>query len=238
MPVTGLVANALSWTLDELRAMPSASEIVTMSCISNPIGGPLISTTKWTGVPMSHILDLVLRADPSILLAYAWDDRPLLQKHGFPLRIHIPDLYGMKQPKWITGFEFVSDWAEGYWVRRGWSAIARVQTTSVIDTVAVSQTYESDGQTFIPIGGIVYTGARGVSRVQVRVDDGEWQDASLKAPLSDRTWQLWRYDWPYAAGRHTFVVRAIDGTGAEQTERQTPVRPDGATGYHQSIQSV
>ncbi|MCU0476965.1 MAG: molybdopterin-dependent oxidoreductase [Anaerolineae bacterium] len=224
--------------MDELRAMPSASEIVTMSCISNPIGGPLISTTKWTGVPMSHILDLVLRADPSILLAYAWDDRPLLQKHGFPLRIHIPDLYGMKQPKWITGFEFVSDWAEGYWVRRGWSAIARVQTTSVIDTVAVSQTYESDGQTFIPIGGIVYTGARGVSRVQVRVDDGEWQDASLKAPLSDRTWQLWRYDWPYAAGRHTFVVRAIDGTGAEQTERQTPVRPDGATGYHQSIQSV
>ncbi len=263
LPVSGLVENPAEWTLDDLRAMPAASALITMSCISNPIGGPLISTTKWTGVPMQHILELVkpteeaaalkitcadgfdeyiyldvLKNEPRILLAYAWDDRPLLQKHGFPLRIHIPDLYGMKQPKWITGFEFVDRWNEGYWVRRGWSDVARVQLTSVVDTVAVSERYEADGQTLIPVGGIAYAGARGISRVEIKVDDGEWQPAVLKQPLSERTWVLWRYDWPYAEGTHTFRVRAFDGAGREQTMREAPVRPDGATGYHLRRQTV
>lgn len=263
LPVIGLVENPVEWTLDELRAMPAVSQIVTMSCISNNIGGSLISTTKWTGIPMSHLLEQVkptadaqalkitcadgfdeyvrielLQSDPRIMLAYAWDDRPLLQKHGFPVRIHIPDLYGMKQPKWITQFEFVSRWDEGYWVRRGWSPTARVQSTAVIDTVASSATFERDGKTFVPLGGIAYAGARGISQVEVKVDDGEWQLATLKAPQSDRTWLLWRYDWEFVAGAHTFVVRCVDGTGQPQIEAQTPVRPDGATGYHQKFQNV
>lgn len=264
LPITGLVANLVEWTLDDLREMPSVSQIITMSCISNPVGGPLISTTKWTGVPMSYILEQVqpspdavalkitcadgfdeyvrldlLNSESRIMLAYAWDDRPLLQKHGFPVRIHIPDLYGMKQPKWITNFEFVSEWDEGYWVRRGWSAVARVQHTAVIDTIATTESYEVDGKRFVPIGGMAYAGARGISKVEVRIgDDGEWQEATLKEPLSDRTWFLWRYDWEYVAGAQRFYVRCIDGTGVEQVEASAPVRPDGATGYHQKFQIV
>jgi len=263
LPVNGLVETPVEWTLDELRAMPAVSQILTMGCISNNVGGGLISTTKWTGVPMSHLLEQIqikptatalkitcadgfdeyvkldlLQSDPRIMLAYAWDDRPLLQKHGFPVRIHIPDLFGMKQPKWITNFEFVDQWEEGYWVRRGWSATAQVQTTAVIDTVATTASFEADGKKYVPLGGIANAGARGISKVEVKVDDGEWQEAILKAPQSDRTWLLWRYDWEYAAGAHTFVVRCIDGSGADQTEAQNPVRPDGATGYHQKFQIV
>lgn len=263
LPVTGLVENTVEWTLDDLRAMPATSQIITMSCISNNVGGSLISTTKWTGVPMSYLLEQVkptsaaaalkitcadgfdeyvrielLQSDPRIMLAYAWDDRALLQKHGFPVRIHIPDLYGMKQPKWITNFEFVDNWEEGYWVRRGWSATARVQSTAVIDTVASTETYETDGKTFVPLGGIAFAGARGISKVEVKIDDGEWQEAILKAPQSDRTWLQWRYDWEYVAGAHNFIVRCVDGMGVEQIEAQAPVRPDGATGYHQKFQIV
>lgn len=263
LPVSGLVENPIEWTLDDLRAMPATSQIITMSCISNNVGGGLISTTKWTGVPMSYLLEQVkpisaavalkitcadgfdeyvrmelLQSDPRIMLAYAWDDRPLLQKHGFPVRIHIPDLYGMKQPKWITNFEFVDNWEEGYWVRRGWSPTARVQHTAVIDTVASTETFEMDGKTYVPLGGIAFAGARGISKVEVKIDEGEWQEAVLKAPQSDRTWLLWRYDWEFVAGAHTFTVRCVDGLGVDQTEAQTPVRPDGATGYHQKFQIV
>jgi len=263
LPVNGLVENPIAWTLDDLRAMPALSQFITMSCISNNVGGGLISTTKWTGVPMSYLLEQVkpkagavalkitcadgfdeyvrldlLQSDPRIMLAYAWDDRALLQKHGFPVRIHIPDLYGMKQPKWITNFEFVEQWEEGYWVRRGWSATARVQHTAVIDTVATTESFEVDGKKFIPLGGIAFAGARGISSVEVKVDEGEWQPAMLKVPQSDRTWLLWRYDWEYVAGSHQFTVRCVDGLGTAQTEAQNPVRPDGATGYNQKFQIV
>jgi DMSO/TMAO reductase YedYZ molybdopterin-dependent catalytic subunit len=262
--INGLVGTAAAFTLDELRAMPSQSEILTMSCISNPVGGDLISTIKWTGVPMQHILDLVqpepgaaylkitcadgfdeyvdvdkLKDDPRIMLAYAWDDRPLLQKHGFPIRIHIPNLFGMKQPKWITNMEFVRDWEEGYWVRRGWSADAVIQQASVIDTVATTNTYEQDGVTYVPIGGMAFAGDRGIQAVELSIDNGDWIDVTdRKAPISDRTWILWRYDWAYASGAHNFRVRSIDGKGVAQVESVAPARPDGATGLYRIARIV
>jgi DMSO/TMAO reductase YedYZ molybdopterin-dependent catalytic subunit len=244
-------------TLDEIRAYPATDAYITMSCISNPIGGDLISTTRWTGVSLQRLLadmdippsaaylkiisgdgfdetvslDLIA-ADERIMLAYDWDGQPLTAEHGFPLRIHIPDLYGMKQPKWITKIEFISSDEDGYWVRRGWDKVARVRTTSVIDTVYTDALVENPDSTIIPIGGIAWAGARGISAVEVRVDGGEWMPAQVRAPISDRTWQLWRFDWAFSEGSHTFEVRAFEADGTPQIEARTGVRPSGATGIH------
>ncbi len=264
LKISGFVENPLELSLEQLMTdFESVSHFVTLSCISNRIAGSLISTTKWTGVPMRQILDLVkptanavamritsadgfdeyllldlVAQDDRIMLAYTWDDQPLKEKHGFPLRVWIPDRYGMKQPKWITDIEFVDAWAEGYWVRRGWSKEAIVRTTSVIDTVALDDIYESNGQLMVPIGGIAYSGARGISKVQVRVDGGDWQDARLRSPLSDTTWVIWRYDWPFDEGAHQFEVRCQEGDGTPQIEVTNPNRPDGATGIHSRIETV
>lgn len=257
LPIIGQVANEVAWSMDEIRAMPSRSDFITMSCISNRVGGSLISTTKWTGVSMQYILDQVkpgpsaralritgadsfdeyvdldlIRQDERIMLAYAFDDKPLPQRNGYPLRIHIPNHYGMKQTKWISKIEVVDELGEGYWVRRGWSRDAIVRATSVIDTVATSAIYEKDGMKYVPIGGIAWAGARGIKEVQVRVDSGDWQAAQLRSAMSDRTWNLWRFDWPYSEGSHTFEVRCIETDGTPQIEQIADVRPDGATGIH------
>ncbi|GAB4515751.1 MAG: molybdopterin-dependent oxidoreductase [Anaerolineae bacterium] len=262
--VEGLVAAPIALTLADLRDnYEPVDRFVTLSCISNRIAGDLISTTRWTGVPLvrlvedwnldpaaTHLkitgadnfdefvsLDLI-REDERVMLTYAWDGRPLPRANGFPLRIYIPDRYGMKQPKWITTIEAVEEWGQGYWVRRGWSRDAMVRTTSVIDTVAVDHAIERDGQTFIPIGGIAYSGAKGISKVEVRVDEGEWQEAQLRDPLSPTTWVLWRYEWPFEAGVHSFFVRTYDAAGELQIAEENPVRPDGATGIHDVRQNI
>ena len=177
------------------------------------------------------MLDL-LRDDERIMFAYEWDDQPLKQKHGFPLRIYIPDRYGMKQPKWIKSIEFVDAWAEGYWVRRSWSKDAIVNTTSVVDTVAADSILKDDEGYVVPIGGIAYAGAKQISRVEVSVDGGDWQSAQLRQPLSELTWVFWRYNWRFQEGDHKFEVRAYDAAGEMQSLESRGTRPDGATGVH------
>lgn len=259
LPVTGMVERELSLTLDDLHNnYEPMHQYITLSCISNGIGGDLISTTRWTGVSVQKILrdagvktgakylelqsidgfyemvDLsTIAEDPRIMFTYAWDGVPLLPEHGYPLRIYIPDRYGMKQPKWIVNAALVSIYKEGYWVQRGWDEAALVKATSVIDTVAVDDAYTSTGgDKMIPMGGIAYAGARGISEVEVRVDNGAWIKAQLRTPLSDTTWVIWRYDWPFRAGEHIFYVRCRDGTGRPQIERRADTFPSGATGIH------
>jgi hypothetical protein len=158
---------------------------------------------------------------------------PLPVEHGFPLRIYIPDLYGMKQPKWIESIEATDRWEPGYWVVRGWDEVARMKATSVIDTVGTDMNIiRADRGTPVPIGGIAHAGARGISRVEVRVDDDPWQKATLRTPLSELTWVLWRYDWPFQPGRHTFAVRCYDGSDTPQIVTPAPPEPSGATGLH------
>lgn len=264
LPIHGLVDNPLDLSLSDIQnSYESIEQYVTLACISNQLGGDLTSTTKWTGVSFQKLLadaqlqpdarylritsadgfdetvDInLINQDERIMLTYLWDDQPLPQRNGFPLRIYIPDRYGMKQPKWITDIEVVAEYQEGYWVRRGWDEVARMNTTSVIDTVAVDSVYEADGQMFVPVGGIAHAGARGISKVEVKVDDGEWIEADLRAPLSETTWVIWRYDWPFAEGDHTFYVRAYEGDGALQVETFAPVRPSGATGIHSRSASL
>jgi hypothetical protein len=118
----------------------------------------------------------------------------------------------MKQPKWILGLDAIARWEPGYWVTRGWSKDGRVSTMSAIDVAIVSR---RDAVT-IEAGGIAFGGARGISTVEVRVDEGQWHAARLRRPLSDLTWVIWRADVPVGAGQHVVAVRALDGAGEPQ----------------------
>lgn len=257
----GLVERPLELTLADLRTRyEPVHRFITLACISNPVAGDLIGTTRWTGVSVQRLLEDVrprpeathlrirsvddfhevvalddIRADPRIMLTYAWDGLPLPAEHGFPLRIYIPDRYGMKQPKWIESIEAVGQDEPGYWVQRGWDREARMRATSVIDVVASNMMIIEPGMAeqepmVVPVGGIAHAGARGISRVEVRVDDGPWQATRLREPLSDLTWVLWRFDWPFKPGAHTFTVRCFEGDGTPQIAERSPVRPSGATG--------
>src|SRR5208282_226813 len=122
-------------------------------------------------------------------------------------------------------------WEAGYWVARGWDKTARMKAASVIDTVGANiAAADSVSAAVISVGGIAHAGARGVSKVEIRVDDGAWLPAQLRAPLSGLTWVLWRYDWPFQAGQHTFTVRCFEGDGTPQIETKSSPRPGGATG--------
>ncbi len=173
--------------------------------------------------------------DPRTLLVYGMNGETLPSVHGYPLRIYIPNHYGMKQPKWIVSIEATAQDGPGYWVDRGWSATAHPQIVSVIDTVA--KDYIANGH--VPIGGIAWAGDRGIKKVEVQVDGGAWVEAVLRTPpLSPLTWVQWRLDWPVVRGTHTFRVRATDGTGALQIEQPTDTYPNGATGYHSVTMTI
>jgi DMSO/TMAO reductase YedYZ molybdopterin-dependent catalytic subunit len=258
LKVGGLVENPIELTLEQIRAYEPLHQFVTLACVSNPIAGSLIGTTRWTGVSCQRLLrDLrlkrnathlklssadgfhevvaleTIRADERVMLAYDWDGVPLTTKHGFPLRIYVPDLYGMKQPKWLQSIEAMDHWEPGYWVKRGWDRTARMKATSVIDTVSVDMMIaQADQKTRIPVGGIAHAGARGISKVEVRVDDGPWNEARLRTPLSGTTWVVWRYDWPFRPGNHTFTVRCSDGRAAAQITELAPPHPSGSSGLH------
>ncbi len=258
LPITGLVDNPLMLTIDDFRDnYEPRDQYVTLTCISGRVGTGLISTTMWTGASVQDVLadaglqdsarylfitsgdgfhetvDLdLIAADPRIMFCYSWDGNTLPTGHGFPLRIWIPDRYGMKQPKWISAIEVIDEYREGYWVKRNWDEVAQVKATSVIDTVAVDHIIEDGSQRLVPIGGIAYSGDRGLSKVEVRVDGGAWQEAQLRSPLSETTWVIWRYEWPFEAGDHTFEVRCAEADGTPQIETDKSSRPDGSSGIH------
>jgi DMSO/TMAO reductase YedYZ molybdopterin-dependent catalytic subunit len=256
LKIFGLVEKPLTLTLEDLKSYEPMHQFITLSCISNPVGGDLIGTQRWTGVSLQSLLPSwglkpgathlkmrsadqffevvsveAIRADPRIMLTYAWDGVPLAWEHGFPLRIYIPDIYGMKQPKWIESIEATDHWEPGYWVERGWSKLAEMHATSVIDTVGADMTMISaDHRKLVPIGGFAHAGARGISKVEVQVDSGSWERAELRTPLSQSTWVIWLYHWPYQSGRHIFTVRCYEGNGTPQVVTPMPPEPNGATG--------
>ena len=224
LAIGGLVDRALVLTLADLHALEPMHQFATLCCISNPPGGDLISTTRWTGVSLQRLLPRLglvpsathlkitsadgffetialdtIRADARAMLAYAWDGVALPLEHGFPLRLYVPDLYGMKQPKWIVGIEAISRWEPGYWVSRGWDKEGHVLTIADIDAVVRHGDVAE-------VGGMAYAGSRGVSKVEVRGDDGQWHEARLREPLSDTTWVMWRVELPVSV---RYVARAV-----------------------------
>jgi DMSO/TMAO reductase YedYZ molybdopterin-dependent catalytic subunit len=255
---SGLMAKPLAWTLDDIRSRPAMHQFITLSCISNEVGGDLIGTTRWTGVSLKQLLPELgllpsathlkirsadgfyevvaldtIRGDDRVMLTYAWDGLPLAAGHGFPLRIYIPDRYGMKQPKWIESIEAIDRWEPGFWVARGWDREARMKATSAIDAIATDMMIGQPGADLrVPIGGFAHAGVRGISRVEIRVDGGPWQEAELRTPLSGQTWVMWRHDWPLQRGKHTFTVRCFERDGTPQIAEEAPPEPGGATGLY------
>ncbi len=252
LQVAGLFSQPRPLTQADLMGYPAVLQTMTISCISNPIGGDLIGTSTWVGARLRDVLaDLGLRPeaqqlaimaadgfyesvtmadmrDPRTLLVYGMNGATLPIEHGFPLRIYIPNHYGMKQPKWITRIEAIEHAGPGYWVERGWSMDARPQIIAIIDTVT-----RAADTSLVTVGGIAWAGDRGIQQVEIQVDDGAWSAATLRLPpLSPLTWVQWRVDVPVPSGRHTFRVRATDGTGTIQIGATSDPAPNGATGFH------
>jgi DMSO/TMAO reductase YedYZ molybdopterin-dependent catalytic subunit len=254
LQIAGLVTNPYSLTFDEIRAMPAITDYRTLTCISNEIGGDLISNAAWKGVRLKDLLeragvrsdavDLMIGASdgytesfpiakaltPDVLAVYEMNGARLPDEHGFPLRLLVPDIYGMKNVKWVNRLEPVSSDFKGFWEEQGWSDIAKIKTMSRFD-------YPRD-RDILPTGrnqagGVSFAGARGIQKVEVTVDGGKtWTTATLRKALGQYTWVLWTAEVDLSEGQHTLMVRATDGAGQTQTDRPAPPLPDGASGWH------
>lgn len=249
----GMVDSPYSITLKDLQAMPSSERTETLACISNPVGGTLIGNAAWKGVsfadllnkakPKSGVVDVVVRgadgyADSFPLevalkndcfLAYQMNGQPLTTKHGFPARLLVPNIYGMKNCKWITEVELVNSDFKGYWESQGWDDVADYNTLSRID----SPSSGSIAAKPVYVGGIAFAGNRGVKKVEVTTDGGKtWNEAQIRVVPGKYAWVQWTFPWNPKAGTYNLQVRATDGTGALQTAQQADTYPNGADGYH------
>jgi DMSO/TMAO reductase YedYZ molybdopterin-dependent catalytic subunit len=253
LKIMGRVEKEVTLTLADLQALPSVTRPSTLMCISNEVGGNLIGTSEWTGVKLKDLLvlagvkegatELILKAADNYsdsfkidaamrdgtIVAYLQNGEPLSVDHGFPARILVPGIYGMKNVKWVVEIELSDQEYQGYWQTRGWSDSAEVQTLSRVDTREATRL--EDGSS--AIGGIAFAGIRGISKVEVSLDDGlTWNEATLKPAMNELSWNLWTYQWQAESGKYDVQVRATDGTGQLQDPEARPSLPDGATGYH------
>lgn len=257
LEVSGMVDNPLSITFDELIAIDMVEEPITMQCVSNEVGGDLIGTAMWRGVPLSDILSragvhpdatqIVGRSvdgftagfptktaldGRSALVVVGMNGEPLPASHGFPARLVIAGLYGyVSATKWLREIQLtrLEDF-DGYWISRGWAKEGPIKTQSRIDVPRRGASVASGP---VVIAGVAWAPTRGIQRVEVRVDSGEWTEAQLGEFASDNTWVQWMSRWDATRGDHVISVRATDATGEVQTEERSAADPDGATGHHQ-----
>ncbi|GAA3339738.1 sulfite oxidase [Amorphoplanes nipponensis] len=254
--IHGMVGREVELSFDDLLRRPLIERDVTLNCVSNEVGGPYIGTARWLGVPLAPLLrelgvdpgadQLVARSVEGMtigtpvatvldgrdaMLCVGMNGEPLPLVHGFPVRMLTPGLYGYAGAcKWLTEIELTTfaDF-DAYWVRRGWGARGPVKTASRIDRPAPFAKLAAGRLT---VAGVAWAQGRGITSVEVRVDDRAWAKAELLPAPSTDTWVQWRYDWAATAGLHTLSVRATDGTGAVQVEQRATPFPDGATGWH------
>ena len=260
LSIEGLVATPATYDYPQLlaRSDPSdpdhADEIVTLECVSNEVGGNLISNARWQGVRLAALLQsagLDPAADiwivftcadgytaaiprdralnPNTIVAVLMNDAPLATTHGFPARIIVPGLYGMFHAKWLTKIEAVKGEYRGFWQQKGWTNQGQIHTTAIIAT-------PSDGTVvngLVHLGGVAFAGDRGISLVEVSTDGGStWNAATLNPAPSNLTWVLWTYDWtPRRSGSFRIVARAVDGTGGSEDSNPAPPFPNGSSGY-------
>jgi len=256
MSLHGRVDNPLTLTYEDLLGMPSIERYVTLSCVSNDIGGDLIGTQKFQGVRLSDLLDKVgvhsdaslilgesvdnftagfptdfLKQSPDAMVAYAMNGAALPTEHGFPARLVVPGLYGyVSATKWLSGIKLTTlNDDPPYWVTKGWLADGVIQGASRIDVPRQGTTAKAGT---VGIGGRAWTEIGGVKSVEVKIDEGQWHPATLAAPIAANTWRLWSYAWAAEAGDHTIAVRMTNDNGTVQTDVQHGVYPGAASGLH------
>jgi DMSO/TMAO reductase YedYZ molybdopterin-dependent catalytic subunit len=258
LTISGLVDTPITINYDELLDRELVEVPITLTCVSNEIGGGLMGTAMWGGIRLDDLLDeagirpsatqIVGRSvdgytcgfpvaaldGRDALVAVAMNGEPLPLEHGFPARLIVPGLYGyVSATKWLTEIELTTfEDFDQYWVPRGWDANGPIKVQSRIDTPRALETIDA-GQ--VAIGGTAWAQTRGIDRVEVRIDDGAWQDAALADELNDVTWRQWHLAWDATPGRHTITVRATDREGTTQVEERTTPMPNGATGWHQTV---
>jgi len=237
-----------------VAAAPAVEQYQTLECISNEVGGDLIGNARWTGVRVRDILRLAgvrpeartiiwrsadgyseavsidVAMDAAALLAFGMNGAPLPPQHGAPVRVLLPNRYGMKQPKWLISIVVAGREVDGDHARRGWSTQAVVKPASAFVAAARA---ESGGDA-VWLGGWAFAGSRGVARVELSDDGGtSWTPAAVKESLGANCWQFWQATWtPRAPGEYRLLVRALDGAGELQPARFRRA-PDGAEGYHE-----
>ena len=256
MRITGMVDNEIELSFDDLLAMDQIEETITLSCVSNQVGGNLVGNAVWTGVPLATLLDMAgiqegadqlasrsvdgwtcgfpteiaLDGRPA-MVALTMNGEPLPVDHGFPARLVVPGLYGyVSATKWLSEIELTTwEGFDGYWIPRGWGKEGPIKTQSRIDV-------PRSGQRIPPgpaaIAGVAWAPHKGIERVEVSIDDGPWMEADLSNELSDNAWRQWMIEWDAVPGEHDVKVRATDSTGETQTDMIVPPAPDGATGHH------
>ncbi|HET7900769.1 MAG TPA: molybdopterin-dependent oxidoreductase [Candidatus Nanopelagicales bacterium] len=256
LSIDGRVDSPLTLTWAQLLARPSIERDITLCCVSNPVGGPLVSTARWQGVRLTDLLDdarvhddaslvlgrssdgfsagfprELLRDGRDAMVAYAMNGEPLPLEHGFPARLVVPGLYGyVSATKWLTRISLTTiEDDTPFWVARQWQADGRIQSASRIDV-------PRDGDTVAPgkavIAGRAWHQHRGVGSVQVSVDGGQWRDAALADSLGVDAWRLWSLPWDATDGPHQLRVRMLDTDGTPQNEDVHDVFPGASSGLH------
>ncbi|MEA2827531.1 MAG: hypothetical protein QOG43_1970 [Actinomycetota bacterium] len=257
LQVTGMVDAPFELTYDELLALPLVERHITLSCVSNQVGGSLVGSAKWLGVRLADLLaragvqagatQLVGRSvdrftvgfpvgvatdGRDALVAVGMNGEPLPTAHGFPARLVVPGLYGyVSATKWLKEIELTTfDAFDSYWVQRNWAREGPIKVESRIDVPRDYGRVQSGPQT---VAGVAWAPHRGIGRVEVRVDQGPWQEAALGPVLGDDSWRQWSWPWTATAGKHDLTVRATTTDGEVQTATKHSPFPDGATGHHQ-----
>ncbi|MER5412822.1 molybdopterin-dependent oxidoreductase [Streptomyces virginiae] len=255
------VTRPRSYTYQELLRRPLIERDITLTCVSNEVGGPYVGSARWLGVRLADLLEeagvtppsrggradqLVARSVDGMtlgspvedvmdgrdaLLALGMNGEPLPFDHGFPVRMVVPGLYGyVSACKWIQDIELTTfDSYDPYWVKRGWARRAPIKTQARIDT---PKPFARTTAGTVTVAGVAWAQHRGIQRVEVRVDDGPWQEAELAEQATTDTWRQWSFPWKTTPGGHNLTVRATDGTGQVQTDRRARTIPDGASGRH------
>ncbi|MDQ6900723.1 MAG: molybdopterin-dependent oxidoreductase, partial [Candidatus Dormibacteraeota bacterium] len=254
--IDGQVDRPLSLTLSDLHALPQVESIATLECISNGVGGSLMSTARWEGPTLLEVLaaagatgnpshaelsaidgyydsvQVEELATPGAILALRMNGEPLPDRHGYPARIVLPGRYGEKQMKWLTRIQLTDKPRTGFYQRQGWSEVGTVRTWSRFDNLKDGQRLPA-GRDYV-VSGHAFAGSRGVAAVQVSTDRGaSWADARLGDVISQNAWRYFQWTWPASsAGRYEAVVRARDGSGAWQETSYEDIVPKGSSGLH------
>lgn len=263
LSIGGMVEEPRTYSFEELSSLPSVEQEMTLECISNPIGGGLMSNAIWEGVrlrdmieaarPQSGVEDVLFQAadgyahtaspevltDPNALIAYRMNGEPLPDRHGYPVRALVPGYYGEASVKWLTRIELLDQDTKRYYAIQGWEAKG-VAISSRFYAPDFGQVTPRVGMN-IPLRGIAFSGAQGISMVKVSTDGGQsWQQAEITyTPNSEVAWVHWRYNWqPGSVGESRLIVRATDGNGNLQTSEGSSINPDGATGRQQITVNV